>query len=99
MIECCAGLIDATIHEFDDLAALDHWIPVLAGLLADRRVAGRNAGAEMATLIRALLLRDPGAAELDAWMERAAAAIRLADQSPELKAAFRAPARLRRCCA
>jgi ATP/maltotriose-dependent transcriptional regulator MalT/DNA-binding SARP family transcriptional activator len=88
MVQCCAGVIDATVLEFDDLAALDHWIPVLAGLLADRRAAGRDAGAALATLIRALLLRDPGAAELDAWMERAAAAMRAADQQPELKAAL-----------
>ncbi|HSA88397.1 MAG TPA: BTAD domain-containing putative transcriptional regulator [Burkholderiales bacterium] len=87
MMECCAGLIDATLLEFDDLAALDHWIPVLAGLLAERRAAGREAGAALAALLRALLLRDPGA-ELEVWMERAAAAMRAADQPPELKAAL-----------
>ncbi len=86
MTQCCAGLIDAAVLEFDDLAALDHWIPVLAGLLAEQRAAGRDAGAALATLIRAALLRDPGAAELDAWMERAAAATRAADTSPQLKA-------------
>ena len=42
MIECSAGVIDATVLEFDDLAALDHRIPVLAGLLAERRAAGRD---------------------------------------------------------
>jgi ATP/maltotriose-dependent transcriptional regulator MalT/DNA-binding SARP family transcriptional activator len=88
MTECCAGLIDATILEFDDLAALDHWIPVLAGLLAEGRAAGREAAAALGTLIRALLLRNAGAAELDAWIERAAAAMRLAEQPPELKAAL-----------
>ena len=88
MIECSAGVIDATVLEFDDLAALDHWIPVLAGLLAERRAAGRDAGAALATLIRALLLRDAGAVDLDSWMERAAAAMRAADQPPELKASL-----------
>jgi LuxR family maltose regulon positive regulatory protein len=86
MTQSCAGVIGATILEFDDLAALDHWIPVLAGLLAERRASGPEAGTALATLIRALLLRDSGAAELDAWMERAAAAMRVADQPPELKA-------------
>ncbi|HSF20848.1 MAG TPA: BTAD domain-containing putative transcriptional regulator [Burkholderiales bacterium] len=88
MIECCAGVIDATVLEFDDLAALDQWIPALAGLLVERRVAGPDAGAALATLIRALLLRDAGAADLDSWMERAAAAMRAADQPAELKGAL-----------
>ena len=88
MTACCAGLIDATVLEFDDLAALDHWIPLLAGLLAEAPATGHDALAALATLIRAALLRDAGAAELDRWMERAAAAARAADAPPGLKAAL-----------
>jgi ATP/maltotriose-dependent transcriptional regulator MalT/DNA-binding SARP family transcriptional activator len=87
MTQCCAGLIDAAILEFDDLATLDQWIPVLAGLLADPRTDARQTGAELATLLRALLLREAGAPELDAWMERAAAVARAADPASGLAAA------------
>lgn len=86
MLECCAGLIDALILEFDDLAALDPWIPVLAGLLADRR--GREEGPATGALIRALLLRDPGHAGLGAFLERASAVVRTQDPTPELRTAF-----------
>jgi ATP/maltotriose-dependent transcriptional regulator MalT/DNA-binding SARP family transcriptional activator len=73
MAECCCGLIDATILEFDDLAPLEHWAGVLSRLLEDGALGG-SAGRESAaaeTLAWALLWRDPGSARLDAWLARA----------------------------
>ena len=64
MLESCRGVIDSIILEFDDLAALDPWIGLFAGLL--KRHEGRAESAATATLIRALLLRDPGQPDPDA---------------------------------
>jgi ATP/maltotriose-dependent transcriptional regulator MalT/DNA-binding SARP family transcriptional activator len=55
MLAACCGLVEALILEFDDLAPLDEWMPVLAGL-AD------SSSAASAALARARLLREPAAA-------------------------------------
>lgn len=69
-IQACCGVIDATIFEFDDLAQLDRWIDVLAGLL-ERQPGIDGLGTRPAVaLVRGLLLRDAGNAALDAWIGR-----------------------------
>jgi len=75
MLASCCDLIDATILEFDDLAPLERWIGVLADLLkgGDPGVADSLERAAASTLIRAMLLRDPGNLELDKWLERTGA--------------------------
>jgi DNA-binding SARP family transcriptional activator len=72
-VRSCCGLIDAIIFEFDDLAPLDRWCRVLAGLLkeGDARGPDRTDRAAAGVMVRALLLRDAGSAELDGWIERA----------------------------
>jgi len=56
------GAIDVLVFEFDDVAPLDRWSTALAE---------QAPGPEMApSLVRALLLRDPGNARLDEWLER-----------------------------
>jgi LuxR family maltose regulon positive regulatory protein len=67
MMSCC-GIVNAIILEFDDLASLDRWIGELAGLLKEG--AAGSDPSSTATLIRALLLRDAGNAELHQWLER-----------------------------
>ena len=69
----CCGLIDAIIFEFDDLAPLDRWCALLAGLLQESagQAQGRANGAATGVMVRALLLRDAGNAALDEWIERA----------------------------
>ena len=72
-VQCCRGIINAIILEFDDLAALDHWIEALASLLEAGLFASPGAvdpGAAE-TLIRAVLLRDPGNPDLEKWLGRA----------------------------
>ncbi|HUN70143.1 MAG TPA: BTAD domain-containing putative transcriptional regulator [Burkholderiales bacterium] len=71
----CRGLIDAIIFEFDDLAPLDRWCAVLAGLLKDRaaRELGDADRAAAGVMVRAILLRDAGSEALDDWIERARA--------------------------
>jgi DNA-binding SARP family transcriptional activator len=66
MAQSCCGVMRAIIVELDDLTLLDHWLGVLAGLIAERADP-----AAAATLIRALLLRDPGNEALDRWLDRA----------------------------
>ena len=68
-VRSCCGLIDAIIFEFDDLAPLDRWCGVLAGLLKEGAIAGVPAAAGV--MVRAMLLRDAGNAGLDGWIERA----------------------------
>jgi len=72
MMRSCRGIVNAIILEFDDLASLDRWIDELAGLLKEsgdgKSVGGDSSTA--ATLIRALLLRDPGNPELQEWLDR-----------------------------
>jgi ATP/maltotriose-dependent transcriptional regulator MalT/DNA-binding SARP family transcriptional activator len=65
MVQSACGAIDALMFEFDDLAPLEHWSAVLAGLLKDADAPSA------AALVRATLLRDPGNAQLGAWLERA----------------------------
>ncbi len=78
MIQSCCGAIGAILLEFDDLTALDPWIAELVGLL-DRRCGEEPGGMEPvvdATLIRAILLRDPGNDALQRCLERAGPAAR-----------------------
>jgi ATP/maltotriose-dependent transcriptional regulator MalT/DNA-binding SARP family transcriptional activator len=84
-VRSCRGLIDAIIFEFDDLAPLDHWCAVLAGLLKERAARGLDDAAGAArgpddadraaagAMVRAMLLRDAGSAALADWIERARA--------------------------
>jgi len=67
MALCARGASDAVVFEFDDLAPLDQWCAALAGL-----APGADAASALA---HALLLRDPGNARLDEWLERGAAAL------------------------
>ncbi len=71
MRQSACGVVAATIFEFDDLAQLDHWIGVLAGLLGD--AAGKPSAPvdriASASLIRALLLRAAGDERLDASLQ------------------------------
>ncbi|HXZ54355.1 MAG TPA: BTAD domain-containing putative transcriptional regulator, partial [Burkholderiales bacterium] len=72
MTRSCCGVVNAIILEFDDLASLDRWIGELTRLLKE---SGSERGAwsdpsTTATLIRALLLRDAGNAELQELLER-----------------------------
>jgi ATP/maltotriose-dependent transcriptional regulator MalT/DNA-binding SARP family transcriptional activator len=66
MLESCRGVIDATVLEFDDLTALDHWTGVLAQLLKSSESPAHPAAT--ASLIRALLLRDPGQPGLETYL-------------------------------
>ena len=77
------GVVGAIILEFDDLTALDPWIGTLEKLLAGSEGGGVDPAA-VATLIRALLLRDPGNDRLQQWLDRAE---RVARASPDSKAA------------
>lgn len=70
-IRACCGVIDATMFEFDDLAQLDHWTGILAGLLERAPAAAQPASRPIATLVRGLLLRDPGNGALEKWIARA----------------------------
>ena len=77
MVQCCCGIIDAVILEFDDVTPLDVWIGAL-GTLLERDVPGARAPTDLAavtTLIRALLLRDAGNPGLEGWLRRTAAAV------------------------
>src|SRR5574337_1265692 len=71
MIRACRGVIDATVLEFDDLATLDPWIGELVALCRAHPAAAPTVAA---TLIRALLLRDPSHPDLADWLDRAGAA-------------------------
>lgn len=87
-LQCSIGVIDALIHEFDDLAALDRWTERIAQLSQDapaleRIEAGLDAQARQA-LARAWLLRplstapDTVAGGLPDWI-RASIALWLGD--------------------
>jgi len=84
MTRSCCGLVSATILEFDDVTALDPWIGTLAGLLTGGERGGAIDPAAATVLIRALLLRDPGNAELGQWLDRTE---RVARASPDAQAA------------
>jgi DNA-binding SARP family transcriptional activator len=78
MMQSACGALDATLLEFDDLTALDPWIRVLADMLRESsaRIPARTIVQSSVALVRALLVRSPGGAELDEWLakaERAAA--------------------------
>jgi ATP/maltotriose-dependent transcriptional regulator MalT/DNA-binding SARP family transcriptional activator len=72
MLQSCCGVVNALIFEFDDLTPLDRWTGALAGLLGERAAGSPEEvePAAAATLIRALLLRDAGSAELGQWLDR-----------------------------
>jgi len=57
----CAGIVQAIVSEFDDLAALDPWLVELAALVDGAPLALRT------TLMSALFLRDPGTTAFVAW--------------------------------
>src|SRR6185503_10167746 len=68
-VQSACGVIDATLAEFDDLATLDRWTGVLAGILRDApRMPSYRSTQAAATLRRALLVRNPGSKELDGWL-------------------------------
>lgn len=89
-LRSCRGLIDAIIFEFDDLAPLDRWCAVLAGLLKERdgRAPDDTDRSAAGAMVRALLLRDAASASLDDWIERA--------RAPLARAAARRLCRCRR---
>ena len=98
MIECSAGVIDATVLEFDDLAALDHWIGARRGSASAAQPGAMQAPPRDA---------DPGAA---AARRRARRRSRFMDGARRGRDACRRPApssrlrcrsrsRRRRCCA
>jgi DNA-binding SARP family transcriptional activator len=62
MAASARGAIDALAFEFDDAAPLERWIAALAAPAPSADAAS--------ALVQALLLRDPGHAQLDAWLER-----------------------------
>ena len=66
MAASARGAMRADILEFDDLAALDGWITLMPQLLE-----GRSDPSATSALLGALLLRDPGSAALETWIERA----------------------------
>jgi DNA-binding SARP family transcriptional activator len=83
MTRACCGVAKAIVLEFDDLTALDQWTGTLEKLLAGSEGGGVDPAA-VATLIRALLLRDPGNDRLQQWLDRAERAARA---SPDTQAA------------
>src|SRR5574337_839723 len=83
MIRACRGVIDATVLEFDDLATLDPWIGELVALCRAHPAAAPTVAA---TLIRALLLRDPSHPDLADWLDRAGTAPAGAPQPADLAA-------------
>src|SRR4029079_4659529 len=79
MMQSACGAVEAILLEFDDLTPLDQWSGVLAGMLREStvRTPARAIVQSSTALVRALLVRTPGSAELDEWLgkaERAATA-------------------------
>jgi len=70
MLRACRGMVSAIILEFDDLTLLDEWVVKLATLL-DAGGTGDATPPAVATLVRALLLRDPGNSTIEARLEQA----------------------------
>jgi LuxR family maltose regulon positive regulatory protein len=68
MLRSARGVVNAIVFEFDDLAPLDQWTGVLGGLTAGADDAPVDP-AFAATLIRALLLRNPSSAALGPLLE------------------------------
>ncbi len=77
MMQCCCGVIDAIVSEFDDLTPLDRWVETLDGLLANSGEASSGSVAAVAatTLVRATLLRAPGSPRIADWLDRAERAV------------------------
>ena len=72
MVQCCRGIVDAIVFEFDDLAPLDRWMDTLDSLLAQEGAAPAKAGdpAATAALVRAMLLREAGSSHVETWLQR-----------------------------
>ena len=83
MTRAACGVVRAIILEFDDLTALDPWMAALEKLFAGSEGGGGDPAA-VATLVRALLLRDPGNDRLPQWLDRAERAARA---SPDTQSA------------
>lgn len=75
MLRSCRGMVCAIILEFDDFTLLDEWTEKLAMLL-DGDNAGDAGPAATATLVRALLLRNPGNDDLERRLNHAEHAAR-----------------------
>jgi len=77
MVQCCCGVIDAVILEFDDVTPLDRWIAALGTLLETDPSAPRaqTDAVAVTALIRAMLFRDAGNPRLADWLARAANAV------------------------
>jgi len=73
MLRSCCGIVNAIVFEFDDLAPLDRWTAIFAGLIAGNGDAtGEDLDASVAVaLIRALLIRDPANPILGPLLDRA----------------------------
>jgi LuxR family transcriptional regulator, maltose regulon positive regulatory protein len=66
-----AGLLDALVHDPDDLHPLDHWIPEAEALIASRAWPTPAIEARMTqSLFMAMVLRQPQHPQLYAWGER-----------------------------
>jgi LuxR family maltose regulon positive regulatory protein len=77
MLRSCRGIVSTIIQEFDDFTLLDEWMEKLATLLDTGNASNVNPAAA-ATLVRALLLRDPGNDSIErrlAHIERAVRAM------------------------
>ncbi len=101
MVKSCCGAINAIVFEFDDLAPLDRWMAILAGLVAGdgKSAAERLDPAVAVALVRALLIRDPASAGVDPLLDRAERLVQESEAPPgaaaELAAARAAAALLR----
>jgi len=67
-----AGVIDATIHAFDDLKSLDHWIDLLRELLKEFPVFPSKEVEERVSfcMFIALSFRAPGHPDLKVWLDK-----------------------------
>jgi LuxR family transcriptional regulator, maltose regulon positive regulatory protein len=66
-----AGLLDALVHDPDDLHPLDHWIPEAEALIASRPWPTPAIEARVTqSLFMAMVLRQPQHPQLYAWGER-----------------------------
>ena len=71
MMQAACGAVDATLLEFDDLTPLDPWIPALSGMLTESHTPARGIVEASSALVRALLVRNPGSAQIDEWLKKA----------------------------
>ena len=70
-MQAACGAVDATLLEFDDLTPLDQWIPALSRMLNESRAPSRPIVESSSALVRALLVRNPGSAQIDEWLTKA----------------------------